>query len=356
MESHIWLGLMSGSSLDGLDIACCSFSETNGKWKGEVLKAETYPFKPELESILMRLPYATALEFVQADAAFSRFCADMVVDFLSSTRLKPTAIASHGHTIFHKPSAGYTAQIGNGCYLAALTGLTVVSDFRTANVAAGGEGAPLVPGAERFLFSDYDACLNLGGIANVSFPNQDPFLGFDISPCNQLLNWVAGWLDKKYDHGGELARSGTPIPALLSALDGISYYQSTTTRSLGNEDIRSYWLPVVERFRNFSTPDVQNTLSNHISQRITNRILSVKSAGRILITGGGAFNRYLVEDLQKNLGKNWKVIVPDPQLVSFKEAYCFAFLGLKRFIGEINCFASVTGASSDHICGSICLP
>lgn len=351
-----WIGLMSGSSLDGLDAAFCSFMlDSNHGWQGQIRAAKTFDLPSDLKQSLQQLPQSSTLDLAKTDSAFARFSAECVAEIVEKTGWKPIAVASHGHTIFHKPVDGYTVQIGNGGLLAALSGLPVVSDFRTTDVGLGGQGAPLVPGAERFLFTSYDACLNLGGIANVSFPKSAPFLGFDISPCNQLLNEAASWLRKTYDENGNLARAGRKIADLSNQLDAIAYYHTNPPKSLGNEDVDQFWKPLLAQWKS-QPEDVLYTLCQHISAQIARSVLAHKNKGKMLVTGGGAFNGFLLECLKNEMTSTWEVEVPDSQLVSFKEAYCFAYLGLKRWLGEVNCFSEVTGARKDSCAGAIYLP
>ena len=347
---------MSGSSLDGLDVAFCSFHQMeNNVWEGQIVEAETFELPPGLKKSLDGLRNSSALELAKTDSSFARFSAECVQKIGEKAGKKPMAIASHGHTIFHQPAEGYTVQIGIGGLLAALSGLPVVSDFRTTDVGLGGQGAPLVPGAERFLFSEYDACLNLGGIANVSFPKSSPFLGFDISPCNQLLNKAAAWLHKPYDENGDLARTGILIPKFLDKLNANGFYLRTPPKSLGNEDVAQQWKPIMEEWK--SEPEnALYTLTHHISSQIAQAVLRHKSSGKMLVTGGGAFNGFLIESLKKEMTEAWEIVIPGHDLIAFIEAYCFAFLGLKRWLGEINCFSEVTGASKDSCAGAIYLP
>jgi len=350
------IGLMSGSSLDGLDVAYCEFSKNEtGLWNGKIVVAHTFSFPPDLEFSLKNLPQSSALNLVETDIKFIRFSADCVKKIIEEIGKQPLAVSSHGHTIFHNPKQGYTTQIGNGGLLAGLCGLPVVSDFRTLDVGLNGQGAPLVPGAERFLFSEFDACLNLGGIANVSFPQKRPFLGFDISPCNQLLNQAAQWKGFAFDKGGELAKSGKLIPDLAEALNQLEFYGKYAPKSLGNEEVAQYWKPIIETWKN-QEEDVLFTTGLHIADQIVRSISGMQASGKLLITGGGAYNTFLVEAIKSGLSKSWQVEIPDNQMVSFKEAYCFAFLGLKRLLGEVNCFAEVTGADADSCLGAVYNP
>ncbi len=343
---------MSGSSLDGLDAAWCSFSMVENQWKGKILQAETFSFPPDLEISLKNARQATGLELLETETPFLNFCQKAIESMLMSLGRLPLAISSHGHTVFHNPSAGYTLQIGNGGLLSGKISLPVISDFRTLDVGNGGQGAPLVPGAERFLFPDFDACLNLGGISNISFPGDKSFFGFDISPCNQLLNLAASWLGLPYDKDGLLASSGNFIPDLMKSLDDIAFYAQFPPKSLGNEDVAMAWEPLLLPFRD-QPENVLHTLCHHISRQIGGALKQHKSGGKLLVTGGGAFNSFLISCLRDNLGNAWQLEVPEPKMISFKEAYCFAFLGLMRLINEKNVFRAVTGAKEDLVSGAV---
>jgi len=351
-ETYELIGVMSGSSLDGLDVAWCTFEKKDdGQWSGRIEEAGSFFFPAELEIALRNAPSATALAMVQTEAAFVRFSADCILEMCKKPGKSPLAVASHGHTLFHNPAGGYTIQIGNGGILSGYLNLPVVSDFRTQDVGLGGQGAPLVPGAERFLFSEYDACLNLGGICNISFPKGVPFLGFDLAPCNQLLNEAAGWLGLDYDKDGKLAASGTVLPELMSKLSTLSYYQKPAPKSLGNEEVAALWKPLLNPWKD-QPENTMHTLCLHIAEVLSLQIENIQSSGKMLVTGGGAFHTFLIDCISKSL-PGWNIEIPDPKMVSFKEAYCFAFLGLKRILGEANCFAEVTGASSDSSCGAL---
>lgn len=352
-EKYAVLGLMSGSSLDGLDMALCEFQrEVDGGWSGQILKTETRPFPIHFLEKLKSLPQGTALELAEADFAFSVFSSGCVLDFLVEAPIKPLLISSHGHTVFHQPHHGFTTQIGNGGILAAQSGLPVVCDFRSTDVGLGGQGAPLVPGAEQFLFSDFDSCLNMGGIANISFPKNSQMAGFDISPCNQLLNHAAAWLGLEYDYNGDLAALGKPIPELIQRLEAIPFYSQRPPKSLGNEDVRSVWLPLIGIYRD-QPESVMHSLCLHVAKQIAASVSGEN--GKLLVTGGGAFHEFLRKTIQDHLPEGWELILPSSEMVGFKEAYCFAFLGLKRWLGEVNCFARHTGARQDSSLGAVYL-
>jgi anhydro-N-acetylmuramic acid kinase len=336
-------------------VAHCWFQQIEGQWIGGIDQAKTYTFSTGLQSDLKNLPLSSALKMAETDATFARFSADCVLDFIELHNLHPTAVASHGHTIFHQPDLGFSTQIGNGGLMAARIGLPVVSDFRSTDVGYGGQGAPLVPGAERFLFSEFDACLNLGGIANISFPKSIPFSGFDLAPCNQLLNEAAAWLDLAFDDAGKLAAQGQAIPELMMSLDGLEFYKKKPPKSLGNESVAEIWKPLLSNYTD-RVNDVLHTLCQHMAKKIAEQVLAQKASGKMLVTGGGAYNVHLMKEISRYLGSTWQIEIPDPQMISFKEAYCFAFLGCKRWLGQENCFAEVTGARKNSTSGAIYLP
>lgn len=354
-ETYTVTGLMSGSSLDGLDLAFCRFTRHEaGEWEGCILEARTVAFPPALLEDLRRLPAASALELVRTDTAFIRFCAGEVQQLIAGCGEKPGLIASHGHTVFHNPGAGYTLQIGNGGLLAGLTGIPVVSDFRTLDVGLGGQGAPLVPGAEKHLFPSYQACLNLGGIANLSFPQEAAARGFDVCPCNQLLDLVSSRRGLAFDRDGLLAEKGKVDPDLLQSLRAIPFHRKAGPKSLGNEEVRNIWFPVLAAFE--TEPEhVLATLCQYIALETAAALPAAGPTGRLLITGGGAFHPVLVRGIN-HACTGWETVVPEKTLISFKEAYCFAFLGLLRWRGENNTLAAVTGARHDAPGGALYQP
>lgn len=345
------LGLMSGSSLDGLDLAWCRFfrSSVETPFSYEILAAECRTFPQGLRDKLAHCREMTAIQLIEVEADFINFSATAIKDICQKVGHLPLAVASHGHTVFHDPSAGYSVQIGNGGILSGLCGLPVVCDFRTLDVGLGGQGAPLVPGAEAELFSDYDACLNLGGICNISFPKGANARGFDIGPCNQLLNFVSLRLGFEYDDGGRLAASGIVIPELLQALDAVPFYSLPFPKSLSNESVAEIWLPIIQPWME-NHCDVLHTLCQHIAARIAD---TLPIGGRLLVSGGGAFNTFLMEQLSRKLGTSWYIETVDEKLSGFKEALCFAWLGLKRLLDEENVLASVTGASRNSVSGAL---
>jgi len=345
------LGIMSGTSLDGVDLAHCTFTGTKGKISYELKACTTIPYPAEWIEILKNLPDATALEYAAAHVRYGKYLGEQARKFLDDTGLRAEYIASHGHTIFHQPAGGFTGQIGDGAALAAAAGVKVICDFRSSDVAHGGQGAPLVPAGDAILFGGYSHCLNIGGFANISFESPTGRLAYDVCPANFVLNHFARLLGKDFDANGELAASGKVIPGLLEQLNSLTYYHQMPPKSLGREWVEKDFLPVIPASADL--PDVLRTLTEHIAFQV-GRSADATSKGSMLVTGGGAFNRFLMERLR--IYSPVPVTVPDRRTVEFKEALIFAFLGLLRVLEQPNCLASVTGADKNVCGGAVYLP
>lgn len=353
--SYHVIGLMSGTSLDGLDIAHCRITYKSQNWIYEILNTTTSTYDDILLESLRTVETASALDLVALDHSFGRFVGQQVRAFVEQHQLQPDFIASHGHTIFHQPEKHISLQIGHGAYIAAHAKLPVVSDFRTLDIALGGQGAPLVPIGDELLFNAYDYCINLGGIANVSYNQNGQRIAFDTSACNMLLNALANSIGKPYDENGNTARSGSLDQSLLQQLNAPAYFSAPAPKSLGKEWVLAHSHASITD-STASVADKLNTVCHHIAQQLTQALPPLhEGLHRVLLTGGGAFNLYLVEQIQRQLGAAYQVEVPEPEVVSFKEALIFAFLGVLRWRGEHNCLSSVTGASRNNIGGSIYL-
>jgi anhydro-N-acetylmuramic acid kinase len=345
------IGLMSGTSLDGLDIAYCQFEPSMAKWKFELLIGETISYNQERQKALIDAKNLNALKYAKLNVELGEFFGTEVKNFCEKHQIKPDFIASHGHTVFHQPNSGLTTQIGNAAAIAAITKIPTIADFRTTDVALGGQGAPLVPIGDEILFSEYDFCLNLGGIANISYANEQKRLAFDICPVNMVLNRLANLLGKDYDEGGSLARSGKLHQDLMDRLNKMTFYQNTLPKSIGLEWVTKYIMPTFKKF-DISVEDQLCTFTHHIAMQIA-KIIAHKPDSSLLITGGGAFNTFLVEQIAHYGGEKLKVIIPDQKIIDFKEAIIFAFLGVLRWRQKNNTLKSVTGARRDSCGGAI---
>lgn len=341
------IGLMSGTSLDGLDIAACTF-ESNNIQKFQIVAAKTTKYDSSFIAQLKTAHLKSAEELCMLDAEFAKLCAIEVRNFCESNNFSPDFIASHGHTVFHQPKQSYTFQIGNPGIIASISGFSTVGDFRTQDIALGGQGAPLVPIGDELLFSNFDACLNLGGIANISFRENQHRIAFDICVFNMALNHIANREELEFDDQGKLAALGCIKNELLQKLNGLAYYHEAKPKSLGREWFEAILCPILEE-SNCSSADMLATLTEHFAIQINKSISSACKS--VLITGGGAFNLHFINRLNHYRPGIW--VVPTRDLINFKEALIFAFLGLKRWRGEINCLASVTGASRNHCSGGI---
>lgn len=351
------LGLMSGTSLDGLDMALCSFENQGGRWTYAVLQTGFREYDANTRKQLQEAIHYPVAELLSLHREYGTWLGKESADFLKGAPGVPDAIATHGHTIHHRPDLGFTFQLGCPQQVALATGLPAIGDFRSLDVALGGQGAPLVPIGDRLLFGGYRFCLNLGGICNVSFEAGGERRAFDIGIANMLLNHLCTPLGLDFDRDGALARSGRPNLPLLSALDGLPYYQKPYPKSTGYEWFREAILPLLVRYPD--TPENQlHTAVHHIARKIGDDLkrLGGSPGGEVLVTGGGAFNAYLLEVLQGELGEGLTLVLPGDTLVSFKEALVFAFLGALRLEGQTNVLASVTGARRDSCSGVVYLP
>lgn len=352
MQIFSVLGVMSGTSVDGLDLALCSFKPVENLWKLEIEKTKFIAYDPGLRQKLLNAHLLNAEDLKLLDICFGEFVAEKINEFLKEYSLRVDLIASHGHTVFHRPDAGFTYQIGNGEVIAKKTNITVVCDFRTGDVALGGQGAPLVPIGDELLFGDYDACLNLGGFSNISFRDtNNKRIAYDICPVNIVLNKFAMLLGYDYDSCGKIAASGKTNLSLLSELDNIEFYTKKYPKSLGREWVEKDFLPLIDKYKELPVEDILNTVTLHIANQIS---LNLRNLKNVLITGGGTFNKFLIENIRQKT--KTQLIIPDDELVNFKEAIVFAFLGLLRYLNKTNCLSSVTGAKRDSCCGMVCMP
>ncbi len=341
------IGLMSGTSLDGLDMCFVEFNYSDNKWNYNIIKAEDEPYPLEIKEKLATAQNMTALEYAFFNSDYGLYLGRRVRHFMDKYDLKPDYIASHGHTIFHQPAKRFTAQIGSGAGIAAETGINTICDFRTTDVALYGQGAPLVPVGDRNLFADFDYCLNMGGFSNISYDEEDIRAAYDISPVNYVLNHYTRKVGLEYDKDGELAREGKVNKELLNKLNNLDFYTRKGPKSLGREWVEEVVIPLIDSF-GLSLEDKLSTFCEHVAVQIGSHI----KKGRVLLTGGGAMNKYLVERMAKN-APQCEYHVPDAMTVNFKEALIFAFLGALYVNDMPSCLKSVTGAKYDNIGGAM---
>lgn len=361
------IGLMSGSSLDGLDIAFVEFHENAGTWTYGILEADCYPYPAEWVTRLKNATSLSGLEYQLLHTEYGHYLGQQVNKFIEQYQLhyKVALVASHGHTTFHMPAKKMTAQLGDGAAIAAQTQLPVVTDLRALDVAFGGQGAPIVPIGEKLLWKEYDYFLNIGGIANLSI-NSNPYIAFDICPANRVLNMLAADAGKEMDENGAMAAAGTINSSLLEKLNALDYYKLAAPKSLANDYGTDIVYPLIKA-AGCSVPDALRTCTEHIAIQISEAIANSSklkpqtsnlpgqpASFKLLVTGGGAFNTFLIRQLQEKIkAYNIEVVVPDATLVNYKEALIMALIGVLRWRQEYNVLASVTGASKDSIGGAL---
>lgn len=343
---------MSGTSLDGLDLAYIEFS-FDDIWTFNIIKAETINYSVEWKKTLKSLIANSIEELHRIDYKYTSYLAIAISDFIKRNKITDLdIICSHGHTALHQPEKGLTFQIGNLNFLSQLIGQTVVCDFRVQDVKLGGQGAPLVPIGDALLFFDYDYCLNLGGFANVSTKVNSVRIAYDICPLNIVLNHCVSKLGFDYDENGNIAASGSINEQLLTELNKLEFYSLKPPKSLGLEWVRETIFPLFDKF-NLRIEDILRTFVEHSAYQIALEI-SKTYGDSVLVTGGGTYNLFLINRI-KDLTKN-KIIVPSKNLVEYKEALIFGLLGVLKLRDETNCLSSVTGAEIDHSSGYIYYP
>jgi anhydro-N-acetylmuramic acid kinase len=335
---------MSGTSLDGLDIAYITFVFRENTWKAQLGECETIPYSSFWETELKTLSSKNKEYISEIDNKYGKYLSQCVNDFIERNELKVDLICSHGHTIFHEPQKKVTLQIGNGNIISQECKKPVVFDFRSMDVDLGGQGAPLVPVGDHLLFSNYKYCLNLGGFSNFSFQENGKRIAFDISPLNVILNKYSNFLGSSYDEEGKIARRGNFNKDLFDELNKLQYYHKKAPKSLGIEWVNENFIPIVETYKE-SNENILRTCLEHFAFQIGSKL----KTNQCLVTGGGAFNTFLIERIKHF--SNAEIIIPNNKLVEFKEALVFGFLGVLKIKNQINCYKSVTGASQDSISG-----
>lgn len=341
------IGLMSGTSLDGLDICFAKF-EKQDSWNFEILNAETISYSKNWEEKLKNSIHFSAEELLELHSEYGFYLGESVKNFIEKHNLENIdLIASHGHTVFHQPQKKFTLQIGDGRAIKLETNLPVIYDFRSQDVLMGGNGAPLVPIGDELLFSQYDACLNLGGFSNISLKINDQRIAFDIAPVNTVLNKLVQEFDKSFDENGNLSRTGKIDQELLSQLNSLPFYQQSHPKSLGMEWCNENVFPL---FKDIETLEILATFTEHAAQQIS-KVFNENQLKNVLFTGGGTYNQYLIEKIKEKT--TTEIIIPQKDIIEYKEALIFAFMGVLRFNNEINVLASATGSSQDHSSGVI---
>ena len=342
------IGLMSGTSTDGLDIIAVTFEKKINKIQYAIHESCTIEYNELWKSRLLNAVNLSAPELRKLDIDFGNWMADQVNEFKLNKKWKADFIASHGHTVFHQPDNRFTLQIGNGAELAANTGITSICDFRQGDISLGGQGAPLVPIGDELLFNEYTYCLNLGGFANVSYSEKSQRIAYDISALNVVLNELSRRLGHEYDHAGEIASKGKIIPSLLERLNALKYYQQAAPKSLGTEWVQSTIDPLLKEYSNEEVPDLLATMGYHFAQQIGNQL---QMEGKTLVTGGGAKNTWLINQIK---GFSVSTLeVPTTNLIDNKESLIFALLGYLRLLGIPNTLSSVTGAERTISSGAV---
>ncbi len=339
---------MSGTSLDGLDLAYCELV-IDKKWEYKILQSATIPYSEKREKILRQAVLLTGVELTSLHHKFGKYIGEECNHFIQKHSLAPDFISSHGHTVFHQPQRGFTLQIGHGADIFAETRIPVVCDFRSQDVAMGGQGAPLVPVGDHFLFNEYEACLNLGGFANISAQVDSKRIAWDICAVNVVLNHFARKLGKAYDDGGNIARTGKLFEPLSIELGTLRFYKQPPPKSLGIEWVYAELMPLLEKY-NISPEDILHTYTLHIAEVIGKVIDSLKAA-KVLFTGGGVYHHFLMQTIKEKTSSH--IHIPDESTIQYKEALIFALLGTLKWRGENNVWKSVTGASEDHSSGIV---
>lgn len=343
------IGLMSGTSLDGLDICYVKFIRNISKWDFQILECETVPYSSNWEHKLRNAIHLSSEELLKLNSDYGFFLGELTQDFIDKHQITELdLIASHGHTVFHQPKNKFTLQIGDGRAIKSRTNKIVIYDFRSQDVILGGNGAPLVPIGDELLFSEFDACLNLGGFSNISLKRNGKRIAFDICPVNIILNELASKLGKKYDENGELAKAGMIDKGLLEQLNQLPFYAEKAPKSLGIEWLNTTILPMIG---NQKPEDLLATFTEHSAFQIA-KILDDFDVKNVLITGGGTYNDYLIESLKAKSKTDTQI--PEKEIIDYKEALIFALMGVLKSLNLNNVLSSATGSERDHSSGIIC--
>tara|TARA_B100000941_G_scaffold280268_1_gene246537 strand:- start:435 stop:1490 length:1056 start_codon:yes stop_codon:yes gene_type:complete len=333
------IGVMSGSSLDGLDICYCDFKYIKSKWQFQNLRGETIPFPKDIYSQLINVGVFSGRKLAELDVILGIWIGQMIRIFCQRHQYQPHIIGSHGHTVFHDPKGGYSIQIGSGQAIASYAKIPTINDFRSKDVLLGGAGAPLVPIGDKHLFSDYDVCINLGGIANLTINCEGSPRAFDVTPCNQILNKIANLMGLAFDQDGKMASSGNLLKSWYASLRTPNFYQKKGPKSISNEWVEQEVLSKLPEQEN--PKDLAFTFCKFVGDQIAES-LSETAFNTVLLSGGGVYNKTLIRSIEKALGV--KVVVPKKEIINFKEALIFSFMAVLKLRKEVNVLKSVTGA------------
>ena len=344
------IGVMSGTSIDGLDLVYVHF-EKKEKWNYKILNSITYKYSKEWFEKLKMSVNLSKMDLAKLDQEYTLLLSKQILRFINEFSIKDIdAVSSHGHTVFHNPKNEYTYQIGNLPEISKEIGHKVICNFRKQDVLLGGQGAPLVPVGEKYLFSEYNSCINLGGFANISKALGGKLIAYDICPVNTVLNYLSKKMNLDFDKDGEISKKGNLIEDLYAKLNKLDYYNNNHPKSLGIEWVNSNIIPLLEKYPN-QIVDLLHTYNCHIAEQVSKNTINETN---VLVTGGGAKNKFLIDLINKKLNNN--VVIPDNTLIDYKEAIVFGFLGVLKLLNINNCYSSVTGSSKDHCSGEIFLP
>lgn len=355
MKTYRVIGMMSGTSMDGIDLAYCELSEKDGGgWNYKIGACNTFPYSETWRLRLSKLRNQSALVFHKTDRYYGEYIGQLINQFIKENELTVDLVATHGHTVFHLPEQNITVQVGSSSAISGVTNLPVVSNFRAMDVVRGGEGAPLSAIGDELLFDQYEMCLNLGGFSNISAVVDGKRIAYDIAPANIALNRIAREFGKPYDEGGKIAETGSIDYELLGKLNKIEYYEQDYPKSLGREWItKKFWYHVRES--RASKEDKMKTLCDHIGDQIGSNIENLASIDsnqiKVLVTGGGAFNSTLIDHIRTHTDA--EIVIPDEALINYKEALIFALLGVLRVRNEFNVRGDYTGAESSSVAGEL---
>ena len=342
---------MSGTSIDGVDLVYANFFYDK-HWNFKILKSKTYDYDIDWQNILKNLSDKDLDSIKPIDKSYTKLLSEYILKFIEEFSIKQIDfISSHGHTALHDPSNSITYQIGNLKELSDYIGLKVICDFRVQDIKFGGQGAPLVPVGEKYIFPEYNTLINLGGFANITIKSNNNLTAYDICPVNIVFNHLSNLRHLKYDDKGKIASSGKPNIELFDCLQSLDYYKQISPKSLGVEWVNENILPLINSFSEIPLKDLLNTFSKHFASQIA---INIKSAKKTLITGGGAYNDYLIQNII-DLTES-EIIIPSSEIIEYKEALIFGFLGVLKDLNINNCYSSVTGATKDHSSGNIFIP